>query len=103
MIFRSLAHVTGWHSNRSEAMPLIDFVTRWFRKPRVVMLHISNDSCFTHGGYSCRSLGTRDKQALKMVAHGCVEARRLLVSFRSVGRSFYEWRFEPLAVASIRG
>ena len=31
-----------------------------------------------------------------------MEARRLLVSFKSVGRFKYEWRFEPLAVASIR-
>lgn len=53
-----------------------------------------------HQGKASPTLGVRD---LKMVAHGRVEARRLLVSFGSVGRFFCEWRFEPLAVASIRG
>lgn len=36
-------------------------------------------------------------QRLKMVAHGHAKAKRLLVSFRFVGRLLYKWRFEPLA------
>lgn len=55
-------------------MPLIDFVTLWFHKPRVVILHLSNDSCSSHGSYTCRwALGGKTHIDVKHLGTwGCV-------------------------------
>ena len=88
MIFRSLTHLRGCRSNSTEAMPLIDFVTLWFRKPRVVIMHRSNDSCFRGKKHTdlmpLESCGAEIDNGT-MVAHEHT-AERFLVSFSSIVR-----------------